>query len=39
MTLDDQAALLAGMIVANEYRRRTAEAILARCGKWVSELE
>lgn len=39
LDLDQQAALLAGAIFANEYRRRTAEAILARCAKWVEDLK
>ncbi len=39
MTLEDQAALIAGMVDANERRRRTAEAILARCGTFIKGLE
>lgn len=39
MGLEDQVALLAGMVVANEHRRHVAEAILERCGRFVRSVE
>lgn len=37
LSLEDQIAMLANTVVTNEHRRHTAEQILERCGKWVSE--